>query len=193
MVELWFALSRACDAIGKRRTDRARVILRKSGLVPRSLNGRGRHGPIQLLEHAVVSLRAIAGPKVLHFADDGSRFQLNSVSVDLGSRPTLRRIFAALVEAAGPLTTENLLRHGWPDELVTWNAGQCRVRSAIASLRRAGLGDDIVHERAIGYALSERIEVRVVPRSALDPPSERESKLPIRAKLLNRFHAYSRS
>src|SRR5690348_1038428 len=127
MVELWFSLSRACEAIGRRRTDRALVILRKSGLVPPSLNGRGRHRPIELLEHAVVSLRAIAGPKVLHFADDGSRFQLDSVSVDLGSRPALRRIFAALVAATGPLTTGNLLKHGWPDELITWNAGQCRV------------------------------------------------------------------
>jgi hypothetical protein len=162
----WFALANACSAIAQRRSDSAFTILREAGLVPRDLALHGPHMPVQLLEHAVCALRAMAGPQVLHFAHDGSRFQIDSWNVDLTSRPTLRRVLAALIHAESPLSAAALIAAGWPDELMSRDAGQSRVRTTIASLRRIGLADVIVH-RAGGYFLNHRVEVRVVPSSML--------------------------
>jgi len=83
--------------------------------------------------------------------------------VDLSKRGALRRVFAALVErheaSAGlALDANALLRVGWPGERVLAAAGATRVRVAIASLRRLGLGPFLLTYDE-GYLLDPRARI----------------------------------
>jgi predicted ATPase len=96
---------------------------------------------------------------VLLIAPDAAGFRPpGGAWVDLSRRKPLRRILMAL--AAGKiLTTEDVLRAGWPGESVMPQAGAARVHVAIATLRRLGLGPAL-SRGPTGYCLDPRIPIR---------------------------------
>jgi tetratricopeptide (TPR) repeat protein len=81
----------------------------------------------------------------------------------LNKRPSLQRMFRALVErraarAREGMTVAELLECGWPGEKVLPEAGQERVYTAIATLRRMGLRTVIVRKDE-GYLLAPDVDV----------------------------------
>lgn len=92
---------------------------------------------------------------------DGEGFRLPGVSADLTHRPTLRRVLDALarqrLERPGaPLDTDAVFERGWPGEDIGVEAARNRVRVAVATLRRLGLGD-VLQTVQGGYRLDPDI------------------------------------
>jgi hypothetical protein len=86
---------------------------------------------------------------------------------ELSSRPTLARILARLVEARShdpgrPVSAEQLIAVGWPGDVILPNAARNRLRVAISTLRKLGLGDAIVGGRG-GYLLDRSIPLLIRP------------------------------
>jgi hypothetical protein len=88
----------------------------------------------------------------------------NGPRVDLARRRSLRLILLRLVthraSASGAsLTQDELLAAGWPGERMNVEAGQKRVRTAIWTLRKLGLGTWLVtHDD--GYRLDPNVVVQ---------------------------------
>lgn len=110
----------------------------------------------------LAALHTRTEPPVLRVAADGSAFELPERRVDLSSRKTLRTLLARLVvgHAAGepPLPWDTLLSAGWPGERVSAEAGIQRVRVAVSTLRKLGLGE-LVQTIEGGYRLDPRARV----------------------------------
>jgi hypothetical protein len=75
----------------------------------------------------------------------------------------LRRILRALVERrrsdlGATLTVDALLTAGWPKQRFVGSSGIARVYTAVARLRRLGLGEALEHD-SIGYRLSPTVTV----------------------------------
>ncbi|MCA9605041.1 MAG: hypothetical protein KC619_05580, partial [Myxococcales bacterium] len=75
--------------------------------------------------------------------------------VELGRRALLWRLVERLLEAhdtarGEPLTTEQLVEAGWPDEKILPEAARTRLYTAIRSLRKAGL-EEVLWSRDGGY------------------------------------------
>lgn len=84
----------------------------------------------------------------------------------LGSRRALRRILGALVERhrqspEGALTGEELVRAGWPGEILLADAAANRVYVALSALRKLGL-DSLIERCDGGWRLSPNTAIRVV-------------------------------
>src|SRR5262249_16267954 len=87
--------------------------------------------------------------------------------IDLTRRPLLGRLLLALArrheEARGaPLAQADLLSAGWPTEEVPRDVGQNRLRVAIATLRRLGLGNMLI-TRPDAYLLQPELRVSRLP------------------------------
>lgn len=85
----------------------------------------------------------------------------NGMRHALGSRRPLRRMLLALAaarhdRAGATLTTEELLRAGWPGENPFPEAGNNRVYVAISTLRKLGLGD-LLQRWDNGYRLDPAV------------------------------------
>lgn len=83
--------------------------------------------------------------------------------VELGRRALLWRLVERLLEAHAaepgrPLTTEQLVEAGWPDEKILPEAARTRLYTAIRSLRRAGL-EEVLWSRDGGYLLDPGLYV----------------------------------
>jgi predicted ATPase len=96
----------------------------------------------------------------------------SSERISLARRKPLRRILAALVDArtsreGSPVEIRDLVRAGWPGENVIEKAAADRVYAAIATLRKLGLRDQLVHEGE-GYMLA-----RTWPLAIEGAPGER--------------------
>ncbi|MFT3775759.1 MAG: tetratricopeptide repeat protein [Minicystis sp.] len=108
---------------------------------------------------------ALAPAGALVVRDEGASFRLPDArsAVDLTRRVPLRRILHALarlrVDAPGePLSTDELVRAGWPGERMSADAASNRVRVALATLRKLGLRDAIVTGTG-GYLLDPALSV----------------------------------
>ena len=86
--------------------------------------------------------------------------------VDLTGRDAPRRILAALVEAlqrpCASVTTDSLLEAGWPGERILPDAARGRLKTAVWTLRRAGLAD-FLQTAPRGYRLSPDLAVEFDP------------------------------
>jgi predicted ATPase len=82
--------------------------------------------------------------------------------VDLSKRRALRLILAALATADRALDLDELLAAGWPGENVVPEAGQARVYTAVATLRRMGLRE-LLLRRDDGYLLDPSIAIDLRP------------------------------
>jgi hypothetical protein len=113
-------------------------------------------GACQLGRISTIEAEATASPdQSMWILSDGAGFRsTDGAWVDLTRRKQLRRILAALVVGT-KLTSEDVLRVGWPGEFVSRQAGAARVHVAISSLRRLGLGATLAH-CAAGYYLDRR-------------------------------------
>lgn len=80
--------------------------------------------------------------------------------VDLASRPSLRNVLAALVDAKTALPQEALFRAGWPGERVLPLAARDRVYTAVRTLRKLGL-EGVLSRGNDGYFL--HADIRLAP------------------------------
>jgi predicted ATPase len=92
--------------------------------------------------------------------------------VDMVRRGAIRRVLAALVDQhrgvpGAALDRETILKRGWPGERVLAEAGGTRVRVAISTLRRLGLGPVLV-TRDDGYLLDPKVAVRLESKAEKD-------------------------
>jgi len=118
----------------------------------------------RVLERALAdTAQGIADP-VLVVGPDAQWLRLPSgETIDLERRKSARLLILALakkrVEAPDvAMSSDELLRHGWPGESVREDAGLNRLRVALSLLRQLGLRDVIV-KREEGYLLAPAIEV----------------------------------
>lgn len=86
--------------------------------------------------------------------------------VELGGRPTLRRLLAALLRSHDEdryrrLTAADLAAAGWPSEDPSTKALTNRVYTAMSTLRNLGLRDAL-DRSSEGYRLSPEIEIRSI-------------------------------
>jgi len=84
----------------------------------------------------------------------------------VSSKKVLRRILAAFVERrlsapSSPLTPDELVRRGWPDERVASGAAGNRLQVALTQLRKLGLERALIR-RADGYLIDPEIPLFVV-------------------------------
>jgi len=151
--QLDLAEARAATKLGQvaaARAHRARAEQRRRDATHADVSASVRSAQ-ELLDRALADGQQ--APKV-RIDPAGAWFEIGDNSrVDLGRRGALRRLLRALVEARGaPLDQEALIAAGWPGERVLAEAASTRVRVAISTLRRLGLGARIV-TRDQGYAL----------------------------------------
>jgi DNA-binding SARP family transcriptional activator len=89
--------------------------------------------------------------------EDGSFFRLRGETNDLSRRTAPRRLLKYLADAHArspgvPLGRDALIEAGWPGERMRPDAADKRLRTAIWTLRKAGL-EGIVVTRDEGYLL----------------------------------------
>lgn len=119
-----------------------------------------------LLDH----LRAMpgdgaSGARPLTIYSDGSALVLpGGEEVDLRRRQAVRRLLAALARAridrpGEPVSVEDCVEAGWPDERMRWESAQARLWTSIRGLRALGLEDHLVTTGS-GYWLSLDVQVR---------------------------------
>jgi hypothetical protein len=95
---------------------------------------------------------------------DGAWFQLaGTASVAWVRRTVRRRLLVALVRArldtpARPVTADQLIRAGWPDERILPRAARNRLHVALHRLRRSGLAA-VVRRTADGWLLSTDLAI----------------------------------
>lgn len=95
--------------------------------------------------------------EVVTVATDGTWLRVSTERpVDLRRRPTLMRILARLAEH--PARPDELIAAGWPGDRSSRHSLGRRLRVALFSLRRSGLGRRLVH-RAGRYALDPSVSV----------------------------------
>jgi hypothetical protein len=85
----------------------------------------------------------------------------NAERVDLTKRKQLRRLLGELVryrrsDPGSPVSTSTLVSVGWPDEKLGHDDATNRLRVALSTLRKLGLGE-IVKTRAGGYLLDPSV------------------------------------
>ncbi|MBM4358868.1 MAG: hypothetical protein FJ096_12260 [Deltaproteobacteria bacterium] len=102
-------------------------------------------------------------------AVDGSWFEVGGVRGDISRRPVLRRVLAALVAhlaegQARPLTMQEVLAAGWPNERCVRDSGAARVYQTIKRLRQVGLGSLLDHDGR-GYWLKGSPAIASVERT----------------------------
>ena len=113
---------------------------------------------------AVVRRVAEAQPARLRLGEDGAWFAVSpNASVSLTRRQGLRRILLRLVEQhrtrpGTPVSRDALLAAGWPGERIQPEAGADRVRVAIFTLRKLGLGE-LLRTGDDGYLLDQALSV----------------------------------
>jgi hypothetical protein len=96
----------------------------------------------------------------------------SGVHVDLGRRPTLRRLMGALVEArlARPgesITSADLIEAGWPGGPTGTEASANRLRVALCRLRQLGL-EPVLLTTTSGWMLKPNVHVVRDARMAFD-------------------------
>jgi hypothetical protein len=116
------------------------------------------------------------------YAPDHGRWIVapSGVHLDLGRRPTLRRLMHALVEArlthpGQSLTSAELIAAGWPSDVVVSDATANRLRVALCRLRQLGL-ESVLVTTSSGWMLTPRVlvvrdeSVLFDPRNGVDHP-----------------------
>lgn len=173
------------ELAAEQRLERARRILALDGLGVVRRRGRGDVAfGMMLLERALREYRGgqvAPAPRtdtsaqaqgeeqelpdnVLIFGEDGSWFRVPAGDiVDIERRKSLRLILMALADARTErpgqhLSLWDLLSAGWPGEKVIREAGASRVHVAVATLRRMGLRDLLLHSKE-GYMLTPNVDI----------------------------------
>ena len=115
---------------------------------------------------ALTSVDEAAG--ALRLASDGGWFDVDGARVDMRRRGAPRRILMALVKAhqgdGAPLTVDQVLEAGWPDERILPDAGRARVYMAISTLRKLGLGP-LMERMDEGYRFAPGLSLQLVDRA----------------------------
>jgi predicted ATPase len=120
------------------------------------------------LAAALARTRQRLEDRVLHIGPGGQWFALSEAPpVDLSRKGAAARVLHAIVEAhlAQPgsrLGIEALASAGWPGERIVYRAARDRVYNVIATLRRLGIRDAIVHSDE-GYGIHPRFRVETDP------------------------------
>lgn len=112
------------------------------------------------LEDIYDLLRGLAAPtSPIQVARDGSFFVDESgARVALDHRRVLRSVLSAMTRADGVITVQELMVRAWPSEQMTPQSGKNRVRVAVSTLRKLGLGDAISFDTTLqGYKLDASV------------------------------------
>lgn len=107
-------------------------------------------------------------PAALLVATGGAAFRMPGApeTVTLPAKSPLRRVLERLAtrridEPGSVVTIEEIIAAGWPGERIASEAALNRAYVALASLRKLGLRDVLLHEGG-GYAITESVVVRLV-------------------------------
>jgi len=106
-------------------------------------------------------------PHALRVAADAAWIQPpHAERIDLQKRVPMWRMVARLIkrrrdEPGAAVSSEDLQEAGWPGEKMARDAGMHRVRVAVASLRKLGLRDLLLH-RDDGYVLDPTVPLREI-------------------------------
>ncbi|NJK88034.1 MAG: hypothetical protein HC923_00655, partial [Myxococcales bacterium] len=106
------------------------------------------------------------GP-VIEVDPSGAWFRgLDDSLVVCDRRPVLRRLVVELakqrIERPGrPIPGNELFAAGWPDQRITPASAKNRLKVAVSTLRKMGLGTSIIGDRS-GYRIDPRVPVRFV-------------------------------
>jgi predicted ATPase len=117
---------------------------------------------------ALLRTRQRLEDRVLRIGPGGQWFALSeSAPLDLSRKTAAARVLQALADAhlAEPgsrLGIEALASAGWPGERIVYRAARDRVYNVIATLRRLGIRDALVHADD-GYAIHPQLRVERVP------------------------------
>jgi predicted ATPase len=109
--------------------------------------------------------RALEGAEWLVVTADGSAFTVDGHGPHAVLSAAARGVLLALARAqnAGARATDDeLVAAGWPGESLVAKAASDRLRTAIAQLRRSGLGDRVIREEG-AYALAPNVRAWVRP------------------------------
>ncbi|HFE46357.1 MAG TPA: FHA domain-containing protein [Nannocystis exedens] len=103
----------------------------------------------------------------LHIAASGRWFELDGERHDLSRRRALHRLLAVLVDRythspGTSVSCAEMMRAGWPDEVLLGDSGLNRVYVAMTKLRKLGLRP-VIERDADGYRLSPGCDVVVTP------------------------------
>lgn len=105
-----------------------------------------------------------AGGETLWVAPSGDSFRVgHGAPVSLARSGTLRRLLLCLarhreIGLDEAVSSDELFAAGWPGERITDQSARGRLRTAIWTLRRAGLGD-LLLTREQGYALAPHVVI----------------------------------
>jgi hypothetical protein len=93
---------------------------------------------------------------------------VDGTRVDMRRRGAPRRILMALVKAhhgeGAPLSVDQVLEAGWPDERILPDAGRARVYMAISTLRKLGLAP-LMERTDEGYRFTPGLTLQRVDRA----------------------------
>lgn len=131
----------------------------------------GDHGKLALTPELSEALNAsmlpdATGADQVRMGRDGSWAQVGGRRIDLTTRPSLMRVFKALITRwdqgqrapAGPL---ELFEAGWPGETAAESSARARVYVAISTLRKMGLRRVIIRQGS-GYVILDNDQISVV-------------------------------
>jgi predicted ATPase len=161
------------DAIAAARAEGDRVLeaellfdlgAHRPGLLAAALVAAEGIGHATLAERCRRAIEASRAPEArLRAPASGQWFELEA-RVDLGRRKALRLVFARLLRERtrgdASVGWDVLLEAGWPNERVRAEAGQHRVRVAVLTLRKLGLGRHL-QTTDDGYRLDPALRVDV--------------------------------
>jgi predicted ATPase len=139
----------------------ARGTLRESQDSPR-----GEHARVAALFLQQTLDAVDPSPEALVVTRGRERLRLPGGSwIDVSSRPAVRRVLSALVDArlrspGEPVSLEDLVQVGWPAELMLSRAGKNRLRVLLASVRANGFRE-ILESRKGGYLLAASVPIVV--------------------------------
>jgi predicted ATPase len=103
--------------------------------------------------------------QVLTIGAEGGCFSLGGERIDLSRRRILRRLLRRLAQQRRDapnvsVAASELIEAGWPGQRVSAKAGSNRLRNAISTLRRLGLGDALQSRRE-GYLIAPEVPVQL--------------------------------
>lgn len=121
---------------------------------------------LRMLRRALDAAEGLRARPLLRVAHDASWFDTEDGGrVELGKRPSIRRVLAELVRhrrsAPGEgLGVDAMMRAAWPGERVLPSAASTPVRVAVSTLRRLGLRSLLV-TREDGYLIDPAVRVEL--------------------------------
>ena len=164
------AESRGSSKLAERLRRQSTKALAASGIAEETRDSEYDRFALRLWQRDLNDL-ASARPRLTVWPN-GSAFQVGQrPRVSLASSPITRRVLGVLAEERSrtpgkPLSIDDILDAGWPDERIAPAAGTLRVQNAVKSLRRQGLRSILLTEGGSFFLDPAANLVEVTPKTA---------------------------